>query len=324
MWIEFHDSVADNPKTERLAQALGAPLYAAGGILAYLWSWAITRADATGNISDFTDKAIAKACKWDGKPSVLVEALTACGFIDGDRDNDDMRLHDWEKYSAKLQERRAKDRARKQRKNPQEIPMENSSGKIQRNIPAENSAPDSNGLPLPIPLPNTVTPNRIPEGEINDDDGDTRACAYARVEDEPDGELVTISVQHNVVFDAAQRAGFPMTAADMDKAVAFMADYSPEWVLEAVRRASGGTREQRCWRYVGGILRRWKAAGGMDEAQRPQPAQTARSGTLKPVKRVNAQQYTQREYTSEELDSLFDNLADEEIAAGTRREGDPK
>ena len=115
-----------------------------------------------------------------------------------------------------------------------------------------------------------------------------------------------------------------MTAADMDKAVTFMADYSPEWVLEAVRRASGGTREQRCWRYVGGILRRWKAAGGMDEAQRPQPAQTARSGTLKPVKLVNAQQYTQREYTSEELDSLFDNLADEEIAAGTRREGDPE
>ena len=99
------------------------------------------------------------------------------------------------------------------------------------------------------------------------------------MEDEPDGELVTISEQHNAVFDAAQRAGFPMTAADMDKAVAFMADYSPEWVLEAVRRASGGTREQRCWRYVGGILRRWKAAGGMDEAQRPQPAQTARSGT---------------------------------------------
>lgn len=149
----------------------------------------------------------------------------------------------------------------------------------------------------------------------NDDGGRT---------DEPSQELVTISEQHNEVFDAAQRAGFPMTAADMDKAVTFMADYSPEWVLEAVRRASGGTREQRCWRYVGGILRRWKAAGGMDEAQRPQPAQTARSGTLKPVKLVNAQQYTQREYTSEELDSLFDNLADEELSAGTRREGEPE
>ena len=62
----------------------------------------------------------------------------------------------------------------------------------------------------------------------------------------------------------------------------------------------------------------------MDEAQRPQPAQTARSGTLKPVKLVNAQQYTQREYTSEELDSLFDNLADEELSAGTRREGEPE
>ena len=38
------------------------------------------------------------------------------------------------------------------------------------------------------------------------------------------------------------------------------------------------------------------------------PAQTARSGTIHPIKRVNAQQYTQREYTTEELDNLFEEL----------------
>lgn len=38
------------------------------------------------------------------------------------------------------------------------------------------------------------------------------------------------------------------------------------------------------------------------------PAQTARSGTIHPIKRVNAQQYTQREYTAEEFDNLFEEL----------------
>lgn len=39
------------------------------------------------------------------------------------------------------------------------------------------------------------------------------------------------------------------------------------------------------------------------------PAQTARSGTLQPVKRVNAQQYSQREYTTDQLDGLFEVLS---------------
>lgn len=307
MWVEFHDSVADNPKTERLARGLGVPLYAAGGILAYLWSWAITRADAIGNISDFTDKAIAKACRWDGKPSVLVEALTSCGFIDGDRDNDDMRLHDWEKYSAKLQERRAKDRARKQRKNPQEIPVENSSGKIQRNIPTENSMPDSNGLPLP----NTVTQNRTPQKFY--DGGDARACAREEAceADETDADLPAITEAHSAVFDAAQRAGFAQTAHDLDKATALMVDYTPEWVLEAVSVAADGTQQQRSWRYVEGILKRWKLRGGIDKEPRPETARpVTRSGT---PRLVTAQQYTQRQYTTEELDKLFDDLTAEEL-----------
>ena len=308
MWVEFHDDVAEHPKTEHLAQTLGVPLYAAGGILAFLWAWAITRADATGNISDFTDRAIARACKWDGTPSALVEALTSCGFIDGDRDNDDMRLHDWEEYSAKLQERRAKDRARKQRKNPQEIPMGNSSGKIQRNIPVENSVPDSNGLPLPTPSPNTATPHRTPQ-EFNGG-GDARACAREEA-CEADADLPAIADAHNAVFDAAQRAGFAQTAHDLDKATALMADYTPAWVLEAVSVAADGTKEQRSWRYVEGILKRWKLRGGIDKEPRPETARpVTRSGT---PRLVTAQQYTQRQYTTEELDKLFDDLTAEEL-----------
>ena len=90
----------------------------------------------------------------------------------------------------------------------------------------------------------TVTP--AVAAVANEGGNDGGAQMHADEEGGAAGELDAIQQQHEAVFDAAQRAGFPLTAADMDKAVTFMADYSPEWVLEAVRRASGGTREQRC------------------------------------------------------------------------------
>ena len=45
-----------------------------------------------------------------------------------------------------------------------------------------------------------------------------------------------------------------------------MADYSAAWVREAIRRAGTGSASTRSWRYVEGILRRWRERGGMDEA----------------------------------------------------------
>lgn len=144
---------------------------------------------------------------------------------------------------------------------------------------------------------------------------DARARASGTPPDQTDAApddndaLRRVQAAHEAVFAAAERAGFPMTAADMDKTTAYMADYSPEWVLEAVRRASGGTRDQRCWRYVGGILRRWKAAGGMDAETRPETAGGDKNA--RPAKRVAAQEYTQREYAEDEMDALFEDLTAE-------------
>lgn len=151
-------------------------------------------------------------------------------------------------------------------------------------------------------------------GEKSSSTTDARAGASGTPPDQTDaapddnGALRRVQEAREAVFAAAERAGFPMTAADMDRATAYMADYSPEWALEAVRRASGGTREQRCWRYVGGILRRWKAAGGMDAETRPD----AQSGAIaRTARRVAAQEYTQREYPADALDALFEDLTAE-------------
>lgn len=135
MWIEFHDSVSEHEKTIALAQELGITRYAAGGLLAFLWSWAVTHAEMDGSIEDYTHIAISKRCHWDGEPAMLIAALQKTGFLDG------MKIHNWARYAGKLIERRKKDRLRKQR-HKTESPMEYSVG-------------NSNGLPSTVT--NTVT-----------------------------------------------------------------------------------------------------------------------------------------------------------------------
>ena len=69
------------------------------------------------------------------------------------------------------------------------------------------------------------------------------------------------------MLDAARDIGIPQTSADVRKANALVADYSAAWVLEAVARAGTGPASARSWRYVEGILRKWRAVGGMDAEQ---------------------------------------------------------
>lgn len=82
-----------------------------------------------------------------------------------------------------------------------------------------------------------------------------------------DDEARKLQEAFDAVLDAARDIGIPQTSADVRKANALVADYSAAWVLEAVRRAGTGPASARSWRYVEGILRKWRAAGGMDAEQ---------------------------------------------------------
>lgn len=68
------------------------------------------------------------------------------------------------------------------------------------------------------------------------------------------------------VLEAAAEIGIPQNAADLNYGNRLVADYSAAWVREAIRRAGTGSASTRSWRYVEGILRRWRELGGMDEA----------------------------------------------------------
>ena len=82
-----------------------------------------------------------------------------------------------------------------------------------------------------------------------------------------DDEARYLQEAFDEVLDAARDIGIPQTSADVRKANALVADYSAAWVLEAVGRAGTGPASARSWRYVEGILRKWRAAGGMDAEQ---------------------------------------------------------
>ena len=90
----------------------------------------------------------------------------------------------------------------------------------------------------------------------------SRACELLS-----DDEARELQEAFDAVLDAARDIGIPQTSADVRKANALVADYSAAWVLEAVARAGTGPASARSWRYVEGILRKWRAAGGMDAEQ---------------------------------------------------------
>lgn len=113
-WIESHQSLRDHPKKDQLAELLWDPMtagdvadYATLGILHCLWWWAIDFAQ-DGDLSRFTDRQLAKGCRYAGDGAHLRAALKASGFLD----TDDV-LHDWHEYAGKLIQKREEDRRRK-------------------------------------------------------------------------------------------------------------------------------------------------------------------------------------------------------------------
>ena len=113
-WIEVHDTLREHRKIYALAEELKIPHYAAGGLLVFLWTWAINNAQ-DGDLSSYPDSAIARACFWSKSPSMLVNALIASGWLDDRR-----VIHDWEQYAGRLIEQREiqreQSRARQQKR----------------------------------------------------------------------------------------------------------------------------------------------------------------------------------------------------------------
>lgn len=90
-----------------------------------------------------------------------------------------------------------------------------------------------------------------------------------REDNNDDDELLAISDTMNAAFDAAEGIGLKGGKA-IENANRLAADYTAEWLLEAINRAAQGPKDAWCWRYIEGILRSWKQKGGIDGDQKSQ------------------------------------------------------
>ena len=110
VWIESHCDLADHPKTLRLAGFLGVDVPTAIGHLHLLWWWAM-RFAKDGLLEEFSEPELAHAARWRGDSREFVEALIRSRFVD----LDPIRLHDWDQYGGKLENKRAANAERNRR-----------------------------------------------------------------------------------------------------------------------------------------------------------------------------------------------------------------
>ena len=98
-WIESHQELGRHPKIKMLSKILGKELPEVVGYMNYLWWWAMDYAQ-DGDLTRYPSESIADAASWEGDPDTFVAALVTVGFVD--RDENGMRLHNWDKYTWRV------------------------------------------------------------------------------------------------------------------------------------------------------------------------------------------------------------------------------
>jgi len=145
-WIESHQSLRDHPKKDALCERLfdgsvpdDVADFATIGLLHQIWWWCLTYA-IDGDLANFSDRQIARGCRWGGDAQTLVRALIASGFMDEDR-----KLHDWHDYAGRmltLKERARKANAQRQqryRERHRQRPAEAVTRNVTRNVTPSNA-----------------------------------------------------------------------------------------------------------------------------------------------------------------------------------------
>ena len=84
-------------KTKRLARRLGVPIYAAVGLLEYLWHWTARNA-RRGDVGRYDNIDIAEGIGWERDADELVAALTAEGWLDESAEHR-LVVHDWQDHA---------------------------------------------------------------------------------------------------------------------------------------------------------------------------------------------------------------------------------
>lgn len=272
-WIEFHDTVSQHPKIWALSRRLRVERAHAVGLMASLWSWAVTHAPS-GELSAFPPAAIAEAAGFPSQRGAqLLRALKASGLVDPDG-----TIHDWLDYIGPYLAYRESHRKRQARYRQKKKAME---AALNAQDFEESIHPD--GYQQPCGQPNGAPSGNDPLLE--------EAAAHPAVRDasadvSPDAPT-TPNPTH--LTQPSPNPAIPAQAAPPPAA----------WIALAHQRAALRGKAGNA-AYIGGILRSWLQSGG--------PQEDVPSAPPSPCgKPVGEQHYHQRDYTKDELDKLFDD-----------------
>ena len=111
-WLKVEQSLPNHRKTLKISDELGIPIPNIIGHLVMFWLWGMDSAK-DGRLDNITPGMIARVSGWTGDPDAFVSALVSAGFFE--RDDDGMRIRNWERYAGRLIEKREEDAKRKRR-----------------------------------------------------------------------------------------------------------------------------------------------------------------------------------------------------------------
>ncbi len=236
-WIESHQDLGTHRKTMRLCTLMNIDDLRAVGLLHFLWWWALDNAP-DGNLTGLTNKEIAQACHWKGKPDLLVNSLCQSGWID--KENESVTLHDWHDYAGKLVSKREQNKQRMR---------DARAGFVQRTCDARAGAT----------VPNSTVQNSTQQKSKEDN------AAAVSLADEKFKELVK---------NFEEFSGSLITQVIAEQLIDAEKEYGSEIIIAAFKKAAAnGKRGATLFAYCRPIFEQYKTEGipnqRAPEGQRP-------------------------------------------------------
>lgn len=128
------------------------------------------------------------------------------------------------------------------------------------------------------PAPESQTKNKTKKSDINCNQmqSDDNECPRNPIQSNPivfvtresdDDEfddLMENAAKNGLVYQAAEGIALSGSTA-LQHADRLIADYSADWVLEAIKRTSLAAKDAWSWRYIEAILCKWKQNGGIED-----------------------------------------------------------
>ena len=96
LWIEYHLTLREFWKVQRLADLLQIPYAHALGLVSCLWVWTAAN-QGDGNLARFNDQEIARAARWEGTVNGFRGYLVQSELLDKDG-----KLHQWDRYGTRV------------------------------------------------------------------------------------------------------------------------------------------------------------------------------------------------------------------------------